>query len=207
MLCISYCFLIYCFCFPRVVNGQGTRTNEVYEILNTVQIKKNRVTLSIKWLNDTISLTQSLNPHEPDTLTVKNEKISLSYGPNCFAHALDSYFKFNGMNHIDLFDKKTVIFAEDLMKILESSFAEVQEFQVQNKRLKAQKEMTENSILVFQNQHEMIGHAVYYGKGTYYSKNGMFPVQEFPDINKIIKTYRDTKTIRVYQLLPEAEAK
>ncbi len=199
--------IVYLF-IAVTTHAQTSAINNIYEVLDTVGIRKNnRITLSVKWLNDTIDVTQSLKPNECDTFSVDNAKVVLSYGPNCFAHAIDSYFKFNDMNLSDLFDKKTVIFTEALMKILENSFYKVQEFQVKNKRLKRQKELKENSVLVFKNQYETISHAIYYGNGVFYTKNGMFPVQQFTNINKIIKTYWDTKTIDVYQLSPEKEEK
>lgn len=195
------------FIFLPMIYGQKTEINSVYEVLDTLKTHKNRITLSVKWMNDTIKITQSINPHEPDTFSIKSEKITISYGPNCFAHALDTYFKSNKSEQIDLFDKKSVIFDEDLKKILENSFSKVQVFHVKRKRLKNQKEINENSILVFKNQYEMVSHAIYFGNGLFYTKNGMYPVQQFSDINKIIKTYWDTKTIEVYQLSSEVNEK
>ncbi len=191
---------VVCFCFVSLVYGQD-KPNNIYRILDTLDIRQNRFTLSVQWKNDTVNIRQSVKSDERDTILVKEEKVILSYGPNCFAHALDSYFKFNEMNKIDLFGKRTVIFGEDLMKILNNSFSKVQEFQVNRKKLKNARDINVNSILVFKNQYEMVIHAIYYAdNGLFYTKNGMFPVQQFSDINKIIKTYWDTKTIDVYQL-------
>lgn len=199
-------FSISYFCFPSTTRAQKKEERKIYEVLDTIKARQHDFTVNVLWMDDTIRVTQAFKPHELDTFLVKNEKVILSYGPNCFAHALNSYFKSNGISHLDLFDKRTVILTEALTKILDNSFSKIQEFHVKRKRLKNQKEIEENTILVFKNQYNMIGHAVYFNNGIFYTKNGMYPLQEFSDINKIIKTYWDTKTIDVYQLQPKIES-
>lgn len=185
-------------------------------IIDTVEIKKFTMNLKCLWGKDTIIVRKYFEPLVADTnyfRLLHNDKYYIPTSDdlrehydflelaaqNCHSYALEVFFSANNLSGVEIFNKHTSVQSESFNKILNTSFALIQEFRVVNrKRLRPKEDIKNRSVLVFFNHYDMISHSVYYEDGVFITKNGMAKPSTTRKIDELLKFYWDTKYIQVF---------
>lgn len=193
------------------------RININHDVLDTIEIKENSIMVSALWLNDTIKMTIQNQEIKIDTISLRKAKKDSTFltesnniafckqfikgaGQNCYSYALEKYFLNNTTFSQDAFGEFTVIDRASVEKILTTYFEEVAEFLTKPKR-NLKRPITNDVIVAFENESNLIIHTVYYTNGVFYSKNGCLKPSQFTSLRKFLKkSYWDTTKIIVYKI-------
>jgi len=170
-----------------------------FEILDTIKIDEDTRDISVVWLGDTIVINKRDDNYTIDTTQGESYRALMeASAQNCYSYALERYFENDKLYSQQLFNKNVTITGPSLMKIMGRHFRLIQEFSIKDKR-DFMRSICDHQLIGLVDQSGRIVHMVFYNKGVFYTKNGMFPPGEFADIRKFLKKdYQYTTQLRVF---------
>lgn len=171
-----------------------------YKIIDTIDIDIYTRDLKIEWLNDTIIINKRDDNYAIDTTkSSRYTDLIEASAQNCYSYALEKYFENDSTYSQNLFNKSVTIPGSSLMTIIDKHFNLINEFSIKNKK-EFMKSLTNKTLIGLVDKEGRIIHMIYYNKGVFYTKNGMFPPNKFTNIRKFLKTkYRYTNKLRTYK--------
>ena len=176
-----------------------------YEIIDTVNIDGNLRDIRVVWLNDTIVINKRNDNYTIDTSEFQSQsfiEFMEASAQNCYSYALEKYFESDSVYSQDLFNRNVTIIGPEIHTIIDNHFQLVHEFPVKETK-KFMKVVPDNSVIGFVDNENRLMHMVFFKGGVFFTKNGLFPAEEFTNIRKLLKVFLpyNITHLRIYEFL------
>lgn len=176
-----------------------------FVIIDTVSIDGDLRDIRVVWLNDTIVINKRIDNYTIDTSEFQSQsfiEFMEASAQNCYSYALEKYFESDSVYSQDLFNSNVTIIGPVIHTIVDNHFQLVHEFPVKETK-KFMKAVPDNSVIGFVDNEDRIMHMVFYKGGVFFTKNGLFPAEEFTNIRKLLKVFLpyNITHLRIYEFL------